>query len=229
MKTLEDVNRVINAGKPDRVVQVFIEEYLTGVALAPFIKAEEEYAVLKATPDTPDIEAVVGVAGEIIIPAASPNTERDTRIAELEAQYPHLVEPGGEEVSDVASRRPEPVLDLAEYKRLWLKQQLSKFDPEKVTVNLSLGFSMDARRADIGDMERLRNKLLAADLPGTLIRGADDMFYNISTEDLQVIIDEQVEHGWSLYKTKWFVEQSIAAATSAEEITTITWKGTRCE
>ncbi len=92
-KTLEDVNRVITLGKPDSVIDKFVDSYLTGIAIQPYLAAEAEYGALKAQDDQPDVEAVIDPeTEEVISEAYSPNQIRDERTVELVAEYPYLAE-----------------------------------------------------------------------------------------------------------------------------------------
>lgn len=106
-KTYNDVLAVITLQKPDEVIDQFISDYLTGVALAPVYAAEEEYERLQNQEDLPDIEEVEDEEGNVIMAAYSPNAERDARIAELEVEYPHLVE----------GERPVPEIDVPGFRR----------------------------------------------------------------------------------------------------------------
>lgn len=97
-KQLKDVERVIDAGKKDSVVDTFITSYMLGLATQPYIDAEEEYATLVATEDVNDVEAVLDENDEVITDGYSPNAIRDAQIADLEAEYPHLRTPDAETV-----------------------------------------------------------------------------------------------------------------------------------
>lgn len=113
-KTKEDIQRVIKLGKPDKVVDVFIESYLTGEALAPYLEVEQEYTNLLAQDDVPDVEQVVDPETlEVTTEGYSPNAIRDARIAELEADYPYLIEV---EETTVESRRPVLEVDVLGWK-----------------------------------------------------------------------------------------------------------------
>lgn len=114
-KTIDDVDRVINAGKPADVINIFIESYLTGEAVKPLLIAENEYAALKAQPDQPDVAPVVDEDGMVLVEGYSPNAIRDARIAELEVEYPYLVDPA--DGTTVAERRPVPAVDVVAWRR----------------------------------------------------------------------------------------------------------------
>ncbi len=96
-KSLDDLNRVIALGKPQKVIDLVAQSYLEGVAAEPYIKAEDEYATLQSQEDVPDIEEVTDIeTGEVITEAYSANTVRDERLTELEAEYPYLAEEDGD-------------------------------------------------------------------------------------------------------------------------------------
>lgn len=114
-KTLEDVQRVIAKRKPDSVVDMFIESYLLGEALAPYFEAEQEYAELLAQEDQPDVEPVLDEDGvTVLVEGYSPNAIRDARIAELETEYSYLVDPGDD--TTIEERRPVPTVDVGAWK-----------------------------------------------------------------------------------------------------------------
>lgn len=121
-KTKADVERVISLNKATTSIEKFIRSYLEGLAVAPIFKAEQRHAELKTQPDVPDVEAVtvdkeITIAeavysgpdgnGEYIVESEavkdievvvvseeySPNDLRDEAIADLELEYPHLIEP----------------------------------------------------------------------------------------------------------------------------------------
>ena len=108
-KTLEDVERVIALGKPQVVIDKFVDSYLSGVAAAPYIAAEEEYSTLKAQEDQPDVEALRDPdTGEVVTEGYSPNSIRDARVAELEAEFPYL--------ATEDQTRPDLIVDVAAWK-----------------------------------------------------------------------------------------------------------------
>ncbi len=108
-KTLEDVKRVITLGKSESVLNVFIDSYLSGIASEPYRQAEEEYATLKAQEDQPDVEALRDPdTGEVVTEGYSPNSIRDARVAELEAEFPYL--------ATEDQTRPDLIVDVAAWK-----------------------------------------------------------------------------------------------------------------
>ncbi|MBE0599483.1 MAG: hypothetical protein IH614_19765 [Desulfuromonadales bacterium] len=210
-KARSDVETVIALGKPPRVVDLFLTSYLTGLALAPVIAAEEEYASLQAQEDQDD---VLDPETEEIL--SSPNAERDIRIAELATLYPHL--------TDAELERSTPPLDLTEWKRLKTLEVKMRFEDQltSAVVNLSLGWPVDCRRSakhdDIGNMERLLAKMLREGTEGTYLRGADNQFHPVTLAELRdVVIPEMVDYGFAAYQAKWQQEEVIQAAESAEK------------
>jgi|LGVF01.2.fsa_nt_gb hypothetical protein len=70
-----------------------IQTYLEGLAIAPILSAEARYLGLMAQDDVLDVAAVTEERNVLVSEAYSANTERDTEIAALVLDYPHLVEP----------------------------------------------------------------------------------------------------------------------------------------
>jgi hypothetical protein len=208
-KTLSDVEAVISLGKPPEVIDLFIREYLTGLAMEPILAAEEEYVTLKAQEDTPD--QIDPETQEVVYSA---NAVRDARIAELETLYPHLIDPGDD--STLESRRPPLTLDLAKWKelqKLAIRNQFAQQFPVGV-CQLSLGWGIDWRRGngqdDIANMENLLAKCVREGVTITQVKGADNLFYSVTMEQLRdIIIPEMVDYGFLLYQNKWIAEAQI--------------------
>ncbi len=123
-KTLDDLKRVISLGKPQSVIDKFSASYRLGVAMQPYLDAEESYSKLKSTVDKDNTLAVMQTVVNIVTPAVydesdpeniilvsaavteevevevSPeidhNSIRDAAISVLEIEYPHLVVPDPE-------------------------------------------------------------------------------------------------------------------------------------
>ena len=157
-KSLEDLNRVIALGKPQKVIDLVAQSYLEGVAAQPYIDAEDEYAELKVQEDVPDVEEVTDAeTGEVLTEAYSTNTVRDERIAELEAEYPYLAEEDGE--------RPELELDetlVAPQLRIYAKIKRTEA-MEALNVITESGKQFDADEISQGRMARA---IIAAEAAG---------------------------------------------------------------
>jgi len=112
-KTLEDIERVIAAGKPTAVINAFVESYLTGKFMAPIVDAEQEYRLLESQESLPDVaDTLDNDTGEILAFGYSPDAIRDERILELETLYPHLLDPL--DGTSLADRRPNVEIDPLE-------------------------------------------------------------------------------------------------------------------
>ncbi len=92
-KTLQDLERVIAAGKPQKVIDQFSLSYRMGVAMTPYLDIEREYAELVATEDRLNRPEVLGGDGEVVVEGIDYNQLRDDRIAQLVSEHPYLVEP----------------------------------------------------------------------------------------------------------------------------------------
>ena len=92
-KTLEDLKRVIDLVKPEKVIDMFSDSYLMGIAMRPFFDAEKEYSDLLLLEDKETEPAIVDDDGNELAPEINYNEIRDDLIAELEAEYPYLKDP----------------------------------------------------------------------------------------------------------------------------------------
>lgn len=225
-KTREDVELVIFLGKPGAVIAAFFTDYLTGLALQPYLEAEAQYAAFQAQPDQPDI--IDPETQEVV---SSPNADRDAALAALEQQYPYMVDPGDD--TTLADRRPEPDLDMqiAEARELALIRAKQQFAASLAggICNLSLGWPIDVRRGsgtdDVGNMQGLlrlaqHGGLADADqVAATGIKGADGAFHPVTVAELRdVVIPEMDAYGLSLYADKWLHESQIATAATVAEV-----------
>ncbi len=157
-KTLEDLNRVIALGKPQAVIDKFTQSYLSGVAVAPYLAAENEYSTLQAQEDQPDVEAVLDPeSGEVITEGYSPNQLRDDRIEALAAEFPYLATEDQE--------RPELELDynlVQEQLRTYAKAKRNEI-VEKLLVTTQSGKVFDADEISQG---RIARAILTAQITG---------------------------------------------------------------
>lgn len=169
-KTLDDLKRVIAANKPQNVIDIFSDSYLTGVAIAPYLAAEKEYVELMNTEDRETKPQVLDDDGNVISEAINYNQIRDARIIELADQYPYLVDPapqydiknveyidenGNPQTKEVVTelpipsydeRRPELVLQpelISAYIREY-KKNLRSDEMDKLTVTTTSGKTFDA-------------------------------------------------------------------------------------
>lgn len=231
-KTLDDVRQVIDLRKHAEVVDLFITSYLTGMALAPVLDAEAEYAELQAQPDQQDEAPVLDEDGvTVLVDGYSPNAIRDALIAELEATWPHLVDP--EDGNTVEARRPNPDLDIDQARQLKLIQIKSDFEAALPVgqVDLSLGWAIDCRRSskaeDVSNMERLLKLCQSsgmADTDNVQIRGTDNLDHLTTVAGLRdVIIPEMYQYGLGLYQKKWTLEATIASASSVQDVLSVRW------
>lgn len=158
MKTLEDVELVIELNKPEKVVDRFIQEYLEDKALQPYLDAEAEYQELMARDHIPMIPPVIDDAGNVIEPGRDPNSGRDDRIAELLTWFPYL--------ADEEPVRPPLLLDMVEgkaLKRSWItksmEQQIrARYSPDHETFlsRIGVGQALGVYQMTEGEMHELQ-------------------------------------------------------------------------
>jgi len=87
---------------------------------------------------------------------------------------------------------------------------------QNAVINSSLGFTVNARREDIQNIDELIT------LSITLFRGADNLDHQVTAADLQTIRAEIVAEGISLYNRKWAAEDALSSATTEAEVMDIT-------
>ncbi len=85
------------------------------------------------------------------------------------------------------------------------------------------GIKMDAKRDDIDNLTRLRDRLTETGTDSTTIRDYDNQFHVVTVEELSGIIGELVDFGLGLYARKWELEQTLAAAETEEEVLSVVW------
>ena len=90
---------------------------------------------------------------------------------------------------------------------------------------VSAGFVMDAKREDIGNLSRLRDRLLETGTTSTTVQIRDkaNQFHTVTVGELTEIIGEMVDFGLGLYNLKWQKELEIDACTTVEDVEAITW------
>ena len=82
---------------------------------------------------------------------------------------------------------------------------------ERPVVDTGLGFSVDGGREDIDNMEIGQKHGLPQ------VRGADDLWYAVSTADYDTIISAIELNGIKLFQTKWSKEATVSAFTTLDE------------
>jgi len=87
------------------------------------------------------------------------------------------------------------------------------------------GFKMDAKREDIDNLSRLRDRLVETGTTSTTttIRDYDNQFHTVTVAELSEIVGELVDFGLGLFARKWELEQTLAAAETEEEVLAIAW------
>ena len=90
---------------------------------------------------------------------------------------------------------------------------------------VSGGFVMDAKREDIDNLSRLRDRLLETGTTSTTtqIRDKANQFHIVTVGELSTIVGELVDFGLGLYERKWQMEQTIDACTTIEEVEAVVW------
>jgi len=89
----------------------------------------------------------------------------------------------------------------------------------------SSGVQMDAKREDIDNLTRLRDRLLETGTTSTTtnIRDYDNQFHTVTVAQLSEIVGELVDFGLGLYARKWELEQALATASTEEEVLAVVW------
>jgi hypothetical protein len=86
------------------------------------------------------------------------------------------------------------------------------------------GFRMDAKREDIDNLSRLKDRLLeTGGADATTIRDFDNQFHTVTATQLSQIVGELVDFGLGLYSRKWELEQALTSATTEEEVLAVQW------
>ena len=87
------------------------------------------------------------------------------------------------------------------------------------------GIQVDAQRDDIDNLTRLRDRLLQTGTTSTTttIRDYTNQFHTVTIAQLTEIIGELVDFGLGLYSHKWSLEQTLAAATTSDEVQAVVW------
>jgi len=84
---------------------------------------------------------------------------------------------------------------------------------------------MDAKREDIDNLSRLRDRLVETGTTSTTttIRDYDNQFHTVTIAELSEIVGELVDFGLGLFARKWELEQVLAAAETEEEVLAVAW------
>jgi len=105
--------------------------------------------------------------------------------------------------------------EIKQFKADEIKAEVKNIQ-EKSVITSSLGFTVNARREDIQNIDELIT------LGVTSFRGADNAMHTVTATDLQTIRAEIVAEGMSLYNRKWAAEDALASATTEAEVMAIT-------
>jgi len=111
--------------------------------------------------------------------------------------------------------KPETTLDEIKQLKAYEIKSLVEYEKQNSVINSSLGFTVNARREDIQNIDELIT------LGVTSFRGADNVMYTVTAIDLQTIRAEIVAEGMSLYNRKWAAEDALASATTEAEVMAI--------
>lgn len=85
------------------------------------------------------------------------------------------------------------------------------------------GIKMDAKRDDIDNLTRLRDRLAETGTDSTTIRDYDNQFHTVTIAELSEIVGELVDFGLGLFARKWELELELAATETEEEILAVRW------
>jgi len=105
--------------------------------------------------------------------------------------------------------------EIKQFKADEIKAEVKNIQENSVIIS-SLGFTVNARREDIQNIDELIT------LGVTSFRGADNVMHTVTATDLQTIRSEIVAEGLSLYNRKWTAEDALANATTEAEVMAIT-------
>jgi len=119
-----------------------------------------------------------------------------------------------EQALDYISKYEKTIDDIKQLKADEIKS-LVEYEKQNSVITSSLGFTVNARREDIQNIDEL------IVLGVTSFRGADNVMHTVTATDLQTIRAEIVAEGFSLYNRKWAAEDALANATTETEVMAI--------
>lgn len=88
---------------------------------------------------------------------------------------------------------------------------------QNVIVDTGLGFSVNGTYSNKVDFETGKKHNIPA------VRAADNLFYDVTQADYDVIINAIEVSGMALFQKKWELEKLIDAATTYEELSLVRW------
>jgi len=120
-----------------------------------------------------------------------------------------------EQAQAYIAKHEKTIDEIKQFKADEIKAEVKNIQENSV-ITSSLGFTVNARREDIQNIDELIT------LGVTLFRGADNAMHTVTATDLQAIRAEIVAEGISLYNRKWAAEDALASATTEAEVMAIT-------
>ena len=111
--------------------------------------------------------------------------------------------------------------DLRQYALNTLKQVFNTYsNSEEACVVSSLGFKVSSNYATLLNVQGLRVNLASAEATVTF-RDYDNVFHELTSNQLVTLVSEIVSHGQSAYAKFWQYEQSIKNAIDTDSIKAI--------
>jgi len=130
-----------------------------------------------------------------------------------------LVQDNGMTVDEQAqayiAKHEKTIDEIKQFKADEIKVEVKNIQENSV-ITSSIGFTVNARREDIQNIDELIT------LGVTSFRGADNVMHTVTATDLHTIRAEIVAEGISLYNRKWAAEDALASATTEAEVMAIT-------
>ena len=99
---------------------------------------------------------------------------------------------------------------------------LSKYS-SYTTTGLTNNITINARRTDLENLKEVKLQLEEDNLPSVPFRCFDNSFVELTLSDVNIMIKELREYGFSLYRRKWTLLYLIDIATTKEEVDLVSW------
>jgi len=125
-------------------------------------------------------------------------------------------------------RKAEDSLDIDSLKALKISRMKNRFDSMKIRPKVEIfvgdpirSFNVDGSKDDISNFQSYLDLLLISSQPGGIIKDADSIMQQVTTDELNSIIIQIKQHGLGLYQLKWSKEAELFTASTIEEVKAI--------
>lgn len=128
--------------------------------------------------------------------------------------------------------------DLASLESAWLKvvkeskkeemrneliEEMNVGDHGYTTVGLIANIKINSSRGDLDNLRNLRDYMVATNQTTTTLRDFDNVYHQVTIDELSTIILELQGHGLWLYQHKWDKESEIDSCTTVDQVMAVTW------